>query len=148
MKTITYYVLAFDTTMMLCELVLEFPKFLVNMFEHYSMTPINGKQHYFLVWEMLVSIFKLSFQCFYLYKMTNEYRFPAIFMREAVLSVVNTAALIWKYSRNFMLVSKLNKFEEVSFPEESAETCTICLNPILTGKKLHCGHIYHKDCLT
>lgn len=30
---------------------------------------------------------------------------------------------------------------------EDYKECSICLEPIITGKRLHCGHVNHLKCL-
>ena len=79
---------------MQCELLLEFPKFLANMYEHYSRATFKNKKHYFLMWELTITLLKLSLQIYFLYKISMEHKFPAIFLREAIISIDSSLRLI------------------------------------------------------
>jgi len=41
----------------------------------------------------------------------------------------------------------IDKENDLNKNLEDYKECSICLEPIITGKRLHCGHINHLKCL-
>ena len=68
----------------------------------------------------------------------------------AVFALIYMMGFIWvahevrTYLRNF---TELPQNEEVIVVVDEEVECCICYEGIVEGKRLNCGHIYHKECI-
>jgi len=109
-KSLLSEIIGIETFCMASDLLFEFPKFLINIYEHYSFYRFKNKQQYFLIWELMISIMKLAVQGYFLYRITVDYNFPFLFIRDALFSLIQTVTLIAEYIKGFKLASKVSRY--------------------------------------
>lgn len=88
------------------------------------------------------------------FSITTIYLVFSVMSRDPLISVfalIYMMGFIWvaqetkKYLRKFIQIPQSE--EVIVVVEDEAVECCICYEGVIEGKKLSCGHIYHKECI-
>jgi len=99
----------FELGTMVVELVQNFFKFLINFYEGITEAEFQGKKHYFLIWDLSMTLLLLAFQILCLVKFSFQYNLPVFWSRDLITSILSSLKLITDYLKSFRMVRKIKK---------------------------------------
>ncbi|EAR94761.3 glutathione S-transferase, amine-terminal domain protein (macronuclear) [Tetrahymena thermophila SB210] len=141
------YLILFFLEYLLISLNIIFPaiKYFTIAFEMFTYSHFQNKNNFFMVLEFVLTVCKLCIQLY----MRIKYMLLFPFIVDLIENLIQLYNTIVKFFSSVKLLRLLNKLPDVNLEEieEIDNTCLICLSEIKHGKKIGCGHFFHKNCL-
>ncbi|KAL4477679.1 hypothetical protein ABPG74_002829 [Tetrahymena malaccensis] len=141
------YLILFFLEYLLISLNIIFPviKYFTLAFEMFTYSHFQNKNNIFMVLEFALTVSKLCIQLY----MRVKYMLLFPFIVDLIENLIQLYNTIVKFFSSVKLLRLLNKLPDVNLEEieEIDNTCLICLSEIKQGKKIGCGHFFHKNCL-
>ncbi|KAL4482162.1 hypothetical protein ABPG72_014975 [Tetrahymena utriculariae] len=142
----SYFILLF-LEYLLISLNIIFPaiKYFTIAFEMFTYSHFQNKNNIFMVLEFVLTVCKLCLQLY----MRIKYMLLFPFFVDLIENFIQLYKTVVKFFSSIKLLRLLNQLPDVNLEEieEIDNTCLICLSEIKQGKKIGCGHFFHKNCL-
>ncbi|CAK79329.1 unnamed protein product (macronuclear) [Paramecium tetraurelia] len=139
--------LGFEFILLPIRIALPFIKHVVNLFEILTLSQFDTKAIIFCGLDVLKTLFKLGVQILLFQYVLNSQGFLLILFVDGVENAYAMFNKIKVFYNQVKLIRMIERIQDVEKIDSHDSTCLICLNELENGKKLSCGHIYHKSCL-
>lgn len=121
-------------------------KYIVCYLEVVTLSQWMGKGRLFLFTDLVLHLCKIAFQSICLIRFTLYYNYPVFWVRDILISVVLSVEYVKKFIASLNMVQVVDNLPTISL-KDKREECGICLQIMVSGTKLSCGHLFHRDCL-
>jgi len=111
--------------------------------------PWRAKSSLLFYLELAADLVRLGLYLLFFASVTALYGLPLHLVRELWLTFVNLRERITRFAAYRTLTRNMNqRFPDATQEELSGDRpCIICLEDMMSAKKLPCGHMYHFDCI-
>lgn len=124
-------------------------KYYLHLLDSYLSRGLVSKGLYIMILEVLCDAFRLVTYVLFFCLIYSYYGLPLHILREVWVSFVMFQRRLVGFIKYLKLIQNLEtKFASATAEEiAAAGDCLVCREPIDSGKKLTCGHVFHVDCL-
>ncbi|EGR31995.1 hypothetical protein IMG5_098210 [Ichthyophthirius multifiliis] len=126
-------------------LLFTFIKYIFHLYETYTYSHIEIKYNFLMVLEFLITLTKLILQI-YAKLILHLYTLILTEFAENIVTLYQNICLFIKLIRILKLLNELPDVKQEDLINQD-DICLICLQEIKQGKKIGCGHFFHKSCL-
>lgn len=145
--TLTSKLFLYEIYMMIIEAVLHLLTFIIEITEVFKSEDDNTKFFLSEMIKLILQTIKICVQVYYLIKFIITHLLPLFWLRDLIVSSMETCRLVSNILKGINLTLKIHYLPTIDLGEDSKEICAVCIDTIVKGKKLSCGHIFHETCL-
>lgn len=84
-------------------------KFFISTYEGITEANYASKKSLFLLWDLLLTLVQVTFQCYCLFRFTYKYNYPIFWARDIIVSIAKGIKLSSDYVKSLKMVGRVRK---------------------------------------
>lgn len=145
-RTFLHEIIIFEIGCMAFYLLQNGVKYSINYLEFITLSEFKQKNRLFLLSDLTIHLLKIAFQLGCLVRFALYYNYPVFWARDIFLSMMLSVDYVKRYLASLRMIRDMTRLPTVDLRERK-DDCGICLQTMLEGTRLSCGHYFHKECL-